>query len=343
MLARSMALPVIVVDYDPAWPAQFEQLRTVLVAALGDVAIAIEHVGSTSVLHLAAKPVIDIDVVIGGRAELPLAIERLAVLGYEHRGDLDVPGREAFRSLVERGWPRHNLYVCARDSLELRYHLGFRDWLRTHDDDRGRYGVLKRRLAVEFRHDRDAYCDAKRGFIESVLTRALGEGFCTARTVLRPFAGKDRSYAHAVFSDPEVMRFAAGRPDTDLDATARRIDRYVQIQAQHGCSKWAVFDRESGAYLGDAGLTMLPETGEIELGYRFARAHWGRGLATEVAGAWLRHAEHELGLERVIAFADPRNLASIRVMQKLGMSFDRHDRLAGMDCVVYGARLTAGT
>lgn len=333
-----MPRPVIVVDYDPAWPGQFEVVRGVLAAALGDVAMSIEHVGSTSVPGLAAKPILDIDVVIGSREELPAAIEGLARLGYEHEGDQDVAGREAFRpreGTAPRTWPGHHLYVCARDNRELSRHLALRDWLRRHEDDRARYAALKRRLAGVFRDDRDAYCAAKRGLIESVLTRATGVGFCTERTVSRPFAIDDAAYAHPVVSDQEVMRFAVDEPDVDLSATQERIHRYIAIQAAHGFSKWAVWDRESGAYLGDAGLTVLPDTGEVELGFRFGRNHWGRGLATEVARAWLDHARHRLGLARIIAFADPRNSAWVRIMEKVGMTFDRQDHLAGMDCVVY--------
>jgi GrpB-like predicted nucleotidyltransferase (UPF0157 family)/RimJ/RimL family protein N-acetyltransferase len=335
-----MTHPVIVIDHDPQWATEFEQLRSVLANALGDVALTIEHVGSTSVPSLAAKPIIDIDVVIGTRDDLPEAIRRLATIGYTHRGDLGVEGREAFAA--NHASPRHNLYVCARDSDELARHLAFRNWLRARPEDRDSYADLKRRLALRFPNDIDGYCDAKRGLIESILTQALGPGFCTSRTVVRPFRIDDTPYAHLVFGDAEVMRFAAGDPDAKLEATRARLERYIAHQAEHGFSKWAVWDRDSGAYLGDAGLLILSETGEVELGYRLGRSYWGRGLATEIAGAWLEHAIGRLGLDRVIAFADPRNPASVRVMGKIGMTFDRQDHLAGMDCVVYEAKRGSG-
>lgn len=344
-----MARPVVVVDHDPRWATDFDELRAVLAAALGDVALAIEHVGSTSVLGLAAKPILDIDVVIETQNALPEAARRLATIGYRHRGNLGVSGREAFGSdgrgpttEPSRTWPRHNLYVCARDSDELARHLAFRDWLRGHGEDRDRYADLKRRLAARFSDDIDAYCDAKRGLIESILTQALGVGWCTARLVVRPFRVDDAPYAYPVFGDAEVMRFAAGDPDAELAATRARLARYERIQDEHGFSKWAVWDRESGAYLGDAGLTLLPETGEVELGYRLRRSHWGRGLASEIARAWLDHAFGSLGLVRVIAFADPSNAASVRVMEKVGMTFHRRDHLAGMNCVVYEANTATG-
>lgn len=176
---------MIVVEHDPAWADQFEELREVFATGLGEVAVRIEHVGSTSVPGLAAKPVLDIDIVIESQSMLPEAIRLLADLGYRHRGDLDVPGREAFgpgdgtRPEVHppRSWPRHHLYVCARDGVELRRHLAFRDWLRTHDADALAYAALKRGLALRFPNDIDAYSDAKSDLVESVLVRAMESGW----------------------------------------------------------------------------------------------------------------------------------------------------------------------
>src|SRR4051794_5664339 len=94
-----MVDPIVVVEYDPAWPDLFAALRTPVAAALDDVAVAIEHVGSTAVPGLAAKPIIDLDVAIRTEADLPAAIERLACLGYAYEGDLGISGRAAF------AWP----------------------------------------------------------------------------------------------------------------------------------------------------------------------------------------------------------------------------------------------
>ena len=172
--------PVVIVDYDPQWPVLFAELRAVLWAALGDVALAIEHVGSTSVPGLAAKPIIDLDVVIEFTARLPDAIRCLAGLGYSHEGDKGIPGREAFaragpdvpRNGTGRTWPHQHLYACAQDSTELARQLAFRDYLRAHPDAALAYERLKRQLAEKFRDDRDAYCDGKSTFVEEVLRRA---------------------------------------------------------------------------------------------------------------------------------------------------------------------------
>ena len=172
--------PVVIVPYDPQWPRTFESLREVYLRALGDLAVAVEHVGSTSVPGLAAKPIIDVDVVFRSCDDLPGVVGLLAVLGYRHQGDIGVPGREAFareggdvpRDGGGRCWPAHHLYVCASDSDELRQHLTFRDWLRGNPAAVAEYAMLKHHLADVYRDDRDGYSDAKTDFIEEALKRA---------------------------------------------------------------------------------------------------------------------------------------------------------------------------
>lgn len=167
-----MSAPVIVVDYDPQWPRLFAQLRAPIAAALGDLARPIEHVGSTSVPGLAAKPVIDVDVVLARADGLPEAIERLAALGYEHEGDLGIAGREAFRHAPDL--PVHHLYVCTPDCSEHSRHIAFRDYLRRHRAEADAYGALKRRLAAQYRNDRAGYGTAKDAFVLGILERAMG-------------------------------------------------------------------------------------------------------------------------------------------------------------------------
>ena len=161
---------ITVVDYDPTWPMVFEQLRTRIWPAVSDLATSIEHVGSTSVEGLPAKPVIDMTVVVSAKAHLPLVIDRLARLGYQHRGDLGVSGREAFSSPSET--PAHHLYTCIEGNLGLRNHLAVRDYLRKHQSVALAYGALKKRLAAQFPHDSDGYVEGKTSFILDVLAEA---------------------------------------------------------------------------------------------------------------------------------------------------------------------------
>ncbi len=143
----------------------------IVTTSLGDLVVTVEHVGSTAVPGLAAKPIIDLDVVIPSRADMPAAIARLATLGYVHQGDLGIAGREAFRAPHED--PKHHLYACPLDSEELRRHRAFRDYLLTHPDEARAYGALKKTCALRFIDDRSAYVEAKGPFVAEILRRAL--------------------------------------------------------------------------------------------------------------------------------------------------------------------------
>ena len=166
-----MANPIVVVDYDPDWPQRFQFFRGRIMVALGGLAAAIEHVGSTAVVGLAAKPIIDMDVLLASGDALPAAIERLANLGYIHQGDLGIPEREAF--LAPANDAPHHLYVCPPHSREFHRHVALRDYLRSHPKEAKAYGDLKQALALKFVHDREAYIAGKGEFVTELLNRAL--------------------------------------------------------------------------------------------------------------------------------------------------------------------------
>jgi ribosomal-protein-alanine N-acetyltransferase len=121
-----------------------------------------------------------------------------------------------------------------------------------------------------------------------------------------------------VYSDPDVMRYVATGPMADLSVTERLLQDYQAHQRRLGYSFWAVVERDSGALIGDAGLYRTP-AGEVELGYTLGADWWGRGYATEAASAWLSCAFGTLGIHEVVALAEPANVASMHVLEKLGM------------------------
>ena len=165
-----MGQAVKIVPYDPQWPVQFLALCSFVAPALGSAVLTIEHVGSTAVLGLPAKPIIDMDVVVASAADVPLAIQRLASVGYQHEGDLGIAGREAF--IAPEHLPPHHLYVCIINSRELRRHLAFRDYLRSHPDQALLYANLKHELAARCGDNRAASTDGKSEFIQSRLALA---------------------------------------------------------------------------------------------------------------------------------------------------------------------------
>lgn len=159
-----------VVEYDPEWPLLFEVEAARIRAACGDGVRAIEHIGSTSVPGLAAKPIIDImpGVEDIGRARAVL-VAGMEGLGYESMGEYGIAGRLYFR----RGEPRsHHVHVFEIGHPEWRRHLLFRDYLRAHPETAVEYAALKRELARAHGLDREAYTDAKAPFIERILELA---------------------------------------------------------------------------------------------------------------------------------------------------------------------------
>ena len=169
-----MAAPVVISSYQTSWRERFDELNALLRRVLAAYIVEIEHVGSTAVPGLDAKPIIDLDIVISDTTEFEQVKVRLANVGYRHCGDQGVPGREAFEMLQAEGHEvaDHHLYVCRESSAELRRHLAFRDFLRNNPEDAAEYGQLKRRLAEEFRGNREGYTEAKSRFIEQALEKA---------------------------------------------------------------------------------------------------------------------------------------------------------------------------
>jgi len=180
---RVTGAKVEIQPYDPEWPKQFDDLRRAIEPRIQEHILKIEHIGSTSVPGLAAKPVLDIEIVIRTEYHLPAVIDELKTLGYAHEGNLGTAGREAFRRESDetpkvepaRKWPVHHLYVCAEGSREIRRAVAFRDYLRVHGHAAREYTDLKTKLAARYPWDRTRYCEAKGPFIDGILNAIDGD------------------------------------------------------------------------------------------------------------------------------------------------------------------------
>ena len=157
-----------IVEYNPNWPALYEQERVLVAAALGEIATEVHHVGSTAVPGLSAKPIIDIMVAVTSLTLPEDYDSKLAPLGYEYH-DSEEAGRLFFR----KGTPRtHHVHIVESGSWTLRRHLLFRDYLRAHPQTMQQYVRLKQELAIRFESDRKAYTEAKTEFVESIVALA---------------------------------------------------------------------------------------------------------------------------------------------------------------------------
>ncbi len=152
-----------------AWHRLFAEEEARLREAVGEYVVAFEHVGSTAVCGLSAKPIIDIAAAVRGAADAGRCVGPLEGIGYEYRGENGIAGRFYF----VRGEPRtHHLHVVELGGEFWESHLAFRDYLRTHREAADEYDRLKRGLASKYPGDRGAYTEGKAAFIEGVLKKA---------------------------------------------------------------------------------------------------------------------------------------------------------------------------
>ena len=173
-----MPAPVVIVDYDPQWPTLYEEERDRILAVVGDLVVAIEHVGSTAVPGLGGKPIIDIMPWVRSLADAERCIEPLEGIGYEYVPEYNdlLPERRYFHKGPPQG-RTHHLHMVEQTGEFWDRHLLFRDWLRTHPQDAQEYYRLKKELAARFGRDREGFTDAKTPFIESIVARARsGQG-----------------------------------------------------------------------------------------------------------------------------------------------------------------------
>lgn len=167
--------PVIIVAYDPRWPTIYSREKDQILGAVGNKVVAIEHVGSTAIPRLGAKPIIDIMVAVRQLSDAKECIGPLRSIGYEYvpEYEKELPERRYFRKGPEGVRNKHfHLHMVQHGEDFWKQHLMFRDYLRCHPDAAKQYCELKRKLAEKHALDREAYTDAKTLFIESILTQA---------------------------------------------------------------------------------------------------------------------------------------------------------------------------
>jgi GrpB-like predicted nucleotidyltransferase (UPF0157 family) len=160
------------VPYDELWPREFDAEADRIARACNELPLKLEHIGSTAIPGVFAKPVIDTLAGVPPRASRAPYIAALVGIGYDHLGAYGIPGRDYFR----RGTPRsHHVHMFSWSSRQWRDHLAFRDYLRAHPATAQEYSVLKRELAAAFLDDPRRYSEEKGPFIKAVLRAAAAD------------------------------------------------------------------------------------------------------------------------------------------------------------------------
>src|SRR5215470_2088658 len=155
----------------------------------------------------------------------------------------------------------------------------------------------------------------------------------TERLRLRMLDGDDLDNLARMFSDPEVVKYVGDGKPASREEAVKALHSIIAGWKDRGYGRWAAVDRTTGAFIGFGGLRSLLGTPEVV--YHLTKQHWGKGLATELARAALRFGFEDRGFARIVAIAKPANAASIHVMEKLGMQFEKHASYYDIDVVQY--------
>jgi ribosomal-protein-alanine N-acetyltransferase len=157
----------------------------------------------------------------------------------------------------------------------------------------------------------------------------------TSRLILRAFTKEDVGPLHRILGEEDVLRYFPNTKPPSQDQVGKLISAQLKHWTEHGYGWWAVEPRRENELIGWSGLQFLPETKEVEVAYLLGKAFWGKGLATEAAQASLQFGFENFELESIVAIVHPENIASQRVIEKLGMSFVDRTHYFGMDCYRY--------
>ena len=160
----------------------------------------------------------------------------------------------------------------------------------------------------------------------------------THRLLIRPFSTDDVTAFAEIVADPEVMRYIGDGSALSRVRAGDHVERSIQSQEKKGYSRYAVCLKESRRLIGTCGF--MEFDGEIDFGWRYARRYWGMGYATEAARAVLAYARESLQIGQIVCVCFTDNVASLRVIQKLALPFDRHDTFLGRPGMRYVATLS---
>jgi RimJ/RimL family protein N-acetyltransferase len=157
----------------------------------------------------------------------------------------------------------------------------------------------------------------------------------TPRMWLRPLTKTDLEALARLYSDPKVMKYRLIAQPACRQQTQEMLNVYLKHWEAHGFGRWAIIHKRHQHLIGHTGLEYLDPLKEVEVNYLLARDYWGQGLASEAATVVLRYGFETLQLERLVALAKPGNLASRRVMEKIGMQYEQTLELYEVEWVLY--------
>jgi GrpB-like predicted nucleotidyltransferase (UPF0157 family)/RimJ/RimL family protein N-acetyltransferase len=329
---------VEVTAYDPHWVAAFRQEAALLKSVFGDQALAVHHIGSTSVPGLPAKPVIDLLLEVRDIQAVDSYNEHMRGLGYEPHGEYGLPRRRYFPKSIA-GKRFSHVHTWQTLDPEIERHLSFRDYLIAHPQRSSAYGHLKEDLAARFANDMTRYIEGKHAYCQETERLAVtwtresrAQILQTKRLDLLPLNPAQLSH----YLNRTTQLEAALHLNLSRNILVEPVPRAIRAKIRNTTATslpqllwntyWLVIIRDKSFGAGLIGFKGGPEPdGTVEIGYGIDTAVRRRGYTTEAVRALVGWALAAAACQAVIARTKKDNLASIRVLEKLDFSLAREE------------------
>ncbi|UCC11821.1 MAG: GNAT family N-acetyltransferase [candidate division WOR-3 bacterium] len=315
-----------VVPYDPEWATFFSQEKQKILDAVGQYMVAIEHIGSTAVKGIWAKPIIDIAIGLKAYEDGFKCVGPLEEIGYVYKGEFGIAGRHYFRT--DADIVTCHVHMHEVDSESYKNYILFRDYLRVHKEAASVYSVLKKDLMKKHRDDRNRYTKAKADFINEVIQKARAEhdtidldALIQGTSVcLRPVTLKDASIIRKWHNDPELIQLARiGREKTTLKQERADIQnaRKSKDQAYH-----IIVKQSDDTAIGFVRFNFIDRTsGNVWLRVMIGeKAAWGKGYARDALETYLRWLFDDIGIHRVTLECYSTNMRAVKFYERLGFN-----------------------
>ncbi len=324
---------VEVLAHDPQWVARFRQEANLVRSILGEQIVAVHHIGSTSVPDLQAKPIIDVLLEVRDIEELDRHNQSMREQGYEPRGEFGLPRRRYFPRTVDGRRVSH-VHSWQSGDTEIQRHLDFRDYLYSYPQTREAYGRLKVDLAEKFSDNREQYVEGKHAFCQEIERRAIAWGHAvraqtlqTEGLTLRPLnpAQLDHYLNRPSQLEAALHLHLSENVVTDTVRRAMRTKLHrsagVELKQLLWNTYWLAIIRDQAYGAGLIGFKGDPrQDGTVEIGYGIDASVRRKGYTTEAAAALIKWAFAQPECHAVVACTEKNNIASIRVLEKLGFS-----------------------
>lgn len=314
-------------QYDPKWAEIFEEEKVEICNILQDEIMLIDHIGSTAIPNLSAKPIIDILVGVKAINKINAYNSQMKRLGYQAKGEFGIKGRRYF--LKKKGEQHtHHVHIFNVDDSNIWRHIHFKQYMINHVEDANKYEELKKRLAERFPHNIKKYLKGKNKFIKEIDEKAhdwfINRTFETERLLLRPFTSEDAARMHKLSNTKEIAEATCEMPyPLELYMVEEWIKDHREECEQGDQAIFVIELKKTNSLIGSVEFVIDKKTLEAEVGYWIGKPYWRKGYCMEAALEMLRFGFDELYFRRVFAMIFQWNTSSRKLLQKLGMSYEK--------------------